>query len=147
MKGQYNSNHARIRARRSIVQAYYQWLITQSPITEIIIEFKTERKELKKADISYFENILEGMVKAREEIINKISPLLDRQESQLDPVENAILHLGAYELIYQIDIPRKVVINEAVELAKLFGADQSHKYINGILDKFAHETRDNKLNV
>ncbi|MGY8815148.1 MAG: transcription antitermination factor NusB [Gammaproteobacteria bacterium] len=139
--GQKFSKHARIRSRRSIIQAYYQWIITEQPISEIILEFKKDRKELKKADVPYFEKLLVGMIKGRLEIISALEPLLDRPDSELDPVENAILHLGAYELIYQLDIPSKVVINEAIDLAKLFGAEQSHKYINGILDKLAHKIR------
>jgi N utilization substance protein B len=141
LDGQNFSKHARIRSRRSIIQAYYQWLITQKPISEIILEFKEERKELKKADVPYFEKILKGMIKGRLDINSALEPLLDRTDSELDPVENAILHLGAYELIFQLDIPSRVVINEAIDLAKLFGADQSHKYINGILDNLAHKIR------
>ena len=135
------SKKARIRSRRSIVQAYYQWLITQGPIHEIVLEFKTDRSELKKADMRYFEEVLEGMIKKRTEIDIELGPLLDRPDSELDPVENAILHLGTYELLYLQDIPCKVVINEAIDLAKLFGAEQSHKYINSVLDKLAHKNR------
>ena len=135
------SIHARVRSRRSVVQAYYQWLITQQPVIEIVSEFKIDRKELKKADVEYFEKLLCGMISSRKEIDKELQPLLDRPDSELDPVENAILHLGAYELLYQPSVPFKVVINEAVDLAKLFGAEQSHKYINGVLDKLAHQYR------
>jgi N utilization substance protein B len=141
IEGKKFSKYARIRSRRSIIQAYYQWLITQKPISEIILEFKEERKELKKADVPYFEKSLKGMIKDILEINSALESLLDRPDSELDPVENAILHLGAYELIFQLDIPSKVVINEAIDLAKLFGAEQSHKYINGILDNLAHKIR------
>jgi N utilization substance protein B len=139
------SKNARIKARRSAVQAYYQWLLNQKPMEDIIKEFKTDRIELKKADIAYFESLLLGMVSNRTEIDTKLGPVLDRSQSDLDPVEYAILHLGIYELLFQKDIPPKVIVNEAVELAKLFGAEESHKYINGVVDKLAHQIRQSEL--
>lgn len=135
------SKNARIKARRSVVQAYYQWLLNQVPMEEIIKEFKTDRKELKKADVEYFEKLLLGMVKNREEIDSRLESVIDRSRAELDPVENAILHLGIFELLYQQEVPPKVVVNEAVELAKLFGAEESYKYINGVVDKLAHQIR------
>lgn len=135
------SRHARIRSRRSVIQAYYQWLLNEKPIIEIVAEFKLERNELKKADIPYFESLLLGMVRHRTEMDQKLAPILDRAGTELDPVEYAILQLGTYELLYLPELPSRVIINEAIELAKMFGADQSHKYINGILDKLAHICR------
>jgi N utilization substance protein B len=135
------SKHARIRSRRSVIQAYYQWLMTRRPIAEIINEFKAERAELKKADIEYFDQAMHGMYAKRDDIDAQLKDLLDRPDEELDPVENAVLHLGAYELMYLPEIPCRVVINEAIDLAKMFGADQSHKYINGILDRIAHKYR------
>ena len=134
-----------MRSRRSIIQAYYQWILTSRPILEIIDEFKTDRTVLKKADVKYFEDLLQEMVKTREELDRALSPFLDRPGYELDPVESAILHLGTSEIIYQQDIPPRVIINEAVELAKLFGAEQSHKYINGVLDKLAHKYREDEF--
>lgn len=139
------SKHARIRARRSIVQAYYQWIMTGRPIAEIINEFKIERAELKKADIEYFDHAMHGMAAYRIDIDETLEPLLDRPCYELDPVENAVLHLGAFELMYLQEIPCRVVINEAVELAKMFGAEESHKYINGVLDRVAHKFRPTEL--
>jgi len=140
------SKHARIRSRRSVIQAYYQWLMTQRPVAEIINEFKADRAEIKKADIEYFDRAMHGMAEHRADIDRELTPLLDRPCAELDPVENAVLHLGAYELMYLLEIPCRVVINEAIDLAKMFGADQSHKYINGILDKLAHKFRSAELN-
>jgi N utilization substance protein B len=108
---------------------------------EIINEFKTERKELKKADVEYFESLLLGMVRNKGEIDSRLESVIDRSQAELDPVEYAILHLGIYELLYQYEVPPKVIVNEAVELAKLFGAEESHKYINGVVDKLAHQIR------
>jgi N utilization substance protein B len=142
-----HSKHARIRSRRSLVQAYYQWLITQQPVAEIIREFKIDRTELQKADIDYFERVLRGMIHSRDDLIRELQPFLDRPDSELDPVENAVLHLGSYELMYMQEIPCRVVINEAIDLARMFGAEQSYKYINGVLDKFAHKHRASELNA
>lgn len=139
------SKHARIRSRRSAVQAYYQWLITQEPVSGIISEFKQERSELKKADINYFDRLMEGMVGHKAEIDTELQSFLDRPGDELDPVENAVLHLGAYELLYLKEVPCRVVISESVELAKMFGAEQSHKYINGVLDKLAHKHRSEEM--
>jgi N utilization substance protein B len=143
---QSTSNHARIRSRRSLVQAYYQWLMTKRPVGEIITEFKTERTELKKADIEYFDQAMHGMVENCAVIDSELALLLDRPGDELDPVENAILHLGTYELMFLPEVPYRVVINEAVDLAKMFGAEQSHKYINGVLDKIARKFRPVELN-
>lgn len=139
------SKHARIRSRRSVVQAYYQWIMTGRPVAEIINEFKADRTELQKADIEYFDRALHGMAENRIDIDEELTPLLDRPCAELDPVENAILHLGAFELMYLPEVPCRVVINESIDLAKMFGADQSHKYINGILDRIAHKFRSAEL--
>lgn len=135
------SKHARVRSRRSIIQAYYQWILTQRPVREIIAEFKTDRTELKKADIEYFRTVLEGMVRNSAEMELELQPFLDRPLAELDPVERSVLNLGQYELMYQPETPYRVVINEAVDLAKMFGAEQSHKYVNGVLDKLARKFR------
>jgi N utilization substance protein B len=132
---------AMARARRSAVQAYYQWQITQQPIEDIINEFEADRTELKKADVDYFRRLLHGMVENEDRLNEELAPLLDRPVKELDPVERAVLHLGGYELLYCPETPWRVVINEAVELAKMFGAEQSHTYINGILDKLARRLR------
>jgi len=135
------STHARSRARRSAVQAYYQWQMTQQPIKDVINEFEAGRDELKKADKEYFRTLLHGMVENAGAMDEELGPLLDRPVRELDPVERAVLHLGTFELLNCPDIPWRAVINESVELAKMFGAEQSHRYINGILDKLAHRVR------
>jgi len=135
------SRHARVRSRRSAVQAYYQWIMNRRPIVDIIREFRTERTELKKADSEYFASILTGMVEHRDEIDRELQTLLDRGNNELDPVENSVLHLGSYELMYVSDVPARVVINESIDLARMFGAEDSHKYINGVLDRLARKFR------
>ncbi len=139
------SKNARVKARRSVIQAYYQWLLNQGPIEQIIEEFKSERVELKKADVAYFENLLLGMIDNKTKIDSQLETVLDRPRTELDPVEYAILHLGVYELMSQKDVPPKVVVNEAVELAKMFGAEESHKFINGVVDKLAHQIRQSEF--
>lgn len=135
------STHARVRARRTAVQACYQWLISKQPMSEIIDEFISERAELKKADLEYFRDLLQGMDRYSCELEQTLTPFLDRTLNEISPVERAILMLGMYELSYHPELPWRVIMNETVELAKMFGADQSHKYINGVLDKAAHSIR------
>ena len=142
---QSRSSRARSRARRSAIQALYQWFITDRPMTEIITEFENERSELKKADKSYFQDILNGSEKYSADINNTLAPLLDRALNELGPVERAILHLGLYELKYQPELPYRVALNEAIELARMFGAEDSYKYINGVLDKAARQLREAEL--
>ena len=108
---------------------------------EIIREFELDRSELNKADVDYFRDILRGIDKRHEELEASLEPLLDRPLAELDPVERAILYLGVYELQHNLEIPYRVVVNEAIELAKMFRAEQSHKYVNGILDKAARQLR------
>ena len=135
------SMSARVRARRSAVQALYQWFLTERPMTEIITEFELERVELKKADEEYFRDILSGSARNSAEINDALIPLLDRALHELDPVTRAVLHLGMYELKYQPSLPWRVVLNESIELAKVFGAEDSYKYINGVLDQAARRLR------
>ena len=139
--GKKTSINARVRARRSVVQALYQWSMSGNSMREIIHEFELDRSELNKADVDYFRDILRGIDKLHEELEASLEPLLDRPLAELDPVERAILYLGVYELQHNLEIPYRVVVNEAIELAKMFGAEQSHKYVNGILDKAARQLR------
>ncbi len=126
------------------MQALYQWYITGRPVSEIISEFEDDRAELKKADRAYFRLLLMGSEENAQPIDHALAPFLDRKLEALDPVERAILHLGVYELKYQPQLPRPVILNEAIELAKMFGAEESYKYINGVLDKAAVRIRENK---
>jgi N utilization substance protein B len=139
------SKRARIKARRTAVQALYQWLMTGKPVAEVISEFENSRDELKNADIDYFKDLLRGATKCCDEIDNRLAHILDRPLKDIDPVERAVLYVGYYELVYHPELPWRVVINESVELAKLFGAEQSHKYINGVLDKLAHSLRSEEI--
>ena len=125
----------RRKARRLIVQAMYQHLLSGSTPGAIEEEFREEHTG--KVDWEYFTEILGGFVSQRAELDAHIEPLLDRKASALDPIEQAVLYLGTYEFANRIDVPYRVVINECIELAKVFGATDGHKYINGVLDKLA----------
>ena len=132
---------ARVRARRSAVQALYQWLLTGQPMSGIIAEFERERKQIKKADGEYFRTLLSGISVNAEQLRETLGSFLDRKPDELDPVTRAVLHLGMYELMYQPQVPLRVVLNEAIELARTFGAEDSYKYINGVLDRAARQLR------
>jgi N utilization substance protein B len=132
---------ARRKARRAMVQALYQWQVSATPIAKLNSEF-AESSALAKADTEFFAEILKAAIDSTDELDALIDPLLDRKVEQLDIVERAILRLGATELRDRVDVPYRVVIDEYVELAKVFGAQDSHKYVNGVLDKLALQLRE-----
>jgi N utilization substance protein B len=129
------SPKARTAARQRVLQALYQWQFTDLPVEVIELQF-LEEQDMRKVDLPYFKKLLYGVTEQVKGLDKAFTPLLDRELSQVDPIELAILRIGCYELIYcHQDIPFKVAITEAIELAKMFGAEQSHKYVNGVLDK------------
>jgi N utilization substance protein B len=132
--------HARRRARQLALQALYQWHVTRQDSAEISAQFVAEQ-DMREASVDYFHELLENVVRHHGELDALLTPLLDRPLDEVDPVECTILRIGAYELQHRPDIPYRVVINEALELAKLFGSAHSHKYVNGILDKLARRLR------
>lgn len=131
---------ARRKARSFAMQALYQWHMAGQALNEIEAQFYVDN-DFKKVDTDYFKAILHGVPAKVTELDEAFEPLLDRPIQELDPVELAILRLSTFELLDRIDIPYKVVINEGVELAKIFGATDGHKFINGILDKLAPKLR------
>lgn len=131
---------ARTNARKCAVQALYQWQMTGANLNAIEMFFLEEQR-FKDAQRSYFDEIFRGVPKQLDVIDQALSAFVDRPVNKIDPVERAILRIGVYELINRLDIPYRVIINEGVDLAKCFGADGSHKYVNGILDKVAGQTR------
>ncbi len=133
-------SRARSKARRCALQALYQWQMAGQDLVEIETQFVAEH-DMAKTDVVYFQALLREVPTRLDEIDGHITPHLDRALKSLDPVELAALRIGVCELAYHPDIPYRVVINEAVELTKTFGADQSHKYINGVLDKVARALR------
>ncbi|QYJ76372.1 MULTISPECIES: transcription antitermination factor NusB [Shewanella] len=124
----------RRKARRLAVQAIYSWQLSGNNVADVEHEFLTEQ-ELDGVDVAYFRELFAGAATKTAQLDEKLNPLLDRPLEEVSPVEKAILRLAVYELTFRKDVPYKVVINEAIELAKSFGAEDGHKFVNGILDK------------
>jgi N utilization substance protein B len=127
-------------ARRYAMQALYQWQMTGHDLTSLTEQFLVDQ-DMRKTDIAYFQELLHQILGQLDGIDKILTPFLDRPPDQVDPVERAILRIAAYELAYRLDIPYRVVINEGVEMAKKFGAEQGHRFINGVLDRIAHKLR------
>ncbi|GBU09103.1 transcription antitermination protein [Gammaproteobacteria bacterium] len=127
-------------ARRFAMQAFYQWQLVHTDVASLRSQF-ADNEDFHLADNEYFFEILNGVFKDTQYLDDIISPFLDRPIDQLDAVEHGILWVGTFELMHKIDIPYRVIINEAVEIAKRFGAEGGHKFINGILDKIAKNHR------
>ncbi|ANE55837.1 MULTISPECIES: transcription antitermination factor NusB [Methylomonas] len=133
-------SQAKTNARKCAVQALYQWQMSGDSLTRIETYF-LEEEHLKGAQKTYFSELFHGVPKQLDVIDAALAEFVDRPVEKIDPVERAILRIGAYELINRLETPYKVIINEGVNLAKDFGADGSHKYVNGILDKVAQKQR------
>ena len=134
---------ARRRARAAAVQALYQWHMTGQDAAEIEAQFLADRlvDEARPVDRCFFHDLLHGVVDRADRLDRRLEPLLDRPIARVDPVERAILRLGAFELVERAEIPTGVTINEAVELAKTFGGENGHRYVNGVLDRLARDVR------
>lgn len=130
----------RSNARRRALQAIYQWQLTAQNLGDIETQFLQE-EDMAKTDIDYFKELLHEIPKHITELEAHCLPHVTRPMDQVDPVERAALLIGLYELQYRLDVPYRVAINEAVELAKSFGAEQGHKFVNGLLDKVAKQLR------
>ncbi|MEX3933128.1 transcription antitermination factor NusB [Paraburkholderia phymatum] len=131
---------ARRRSRELATQGLYQWLLSGSPAGEIDAQLRGAQG-FDKADHDHLDAILHGVIRDSEALTADLTPCLDRPIDQLSPVERAVLLVAAYELKNQVDIPYRVVINEAVELAKTFGGADGYKYVNGVLDKLSAKLR------
>ena len=132
--------NARHKARELALQGLYQWQLAEEPAREIRAHL-AELKGYDKADQSYLDRLLGGAIADAAELEAAFRPLLDRPIDELSPVERGVLLIGAYELAHVPDVPYRVVINEAVELAKSYGGTDGHKYVNGVLDKLAAKLR------
>ncbi|MGC3873178.1 transcription antitermination factor NusB [Halomonas sp. GXIMD04776] len=154
-----NAGQARHAARELTVQGLYQWQLNGKSATALEAEFRTQvadddladhenwSKVMEIADLALFHELLHNVIRDRADLDASIAPLLDRRIVDLDPIELAILRLGAYELAKRPEVPYRVVINEGVELAKAFGATDGHKYVNGILDKLSARLRNAEVNA
>ncbi|CAH0442227.1 MULTISPECIES: transcription antitermination factor NusB [Ralstonia solanacearum species complex] len=131
---------ARRRARELALQGLYQWLLNRND-PGVVEAHLHDAQGFNKADRAHFDALLHGAIREEATLTESFTPFLDRPVAELSPVERAALLVGAYELVHCVDIPYKVVINEAVELAKTFGGVEGYKYVNGVLDKLAAQVR------
>ena len=131
---------ARSRARRRALQALYAWQLSGSHMNAVIDQFRHEQ-DMEVADLEYFEDLLHGVENNVATLDECLRPHIDREVAHIDPIERAVLRLAAYELKYRPDVPYRVIINEAIEVTKRFGADHGHSYVNGVLDKLAVDLR------
>ncbi|TVZ40684.1 NusB antitermination factor [Alteromonadaceae bacterium 2753L.S.0a.02] len=131
----------RSRARHFAMQAIYQWQMNGNPLNVIEAEFHTDN-DMSKVDTDYFHEIFHGVAAHKTELDESFQPYLKSLTlEKIDPVTLALLRQASYEFKHRVDVPYKVVINEAVNLAKKFGAEDSHKFVNGVLDKVAADLR------
>lgn len=139
-----HSRSARHLARELAVQTLYAWLLSEDAmsIEDVLAIVSEEESEIyQKADQALFRKLVQGVYATAPELREQFLQHTDRQLSELSPVEHAILLLGSYELLYHIEVPYRVVINEAIEIAKSFGGTDGFKFINGVMDKLASQTR------
>jgi N utilization substance protein B len=127
-------------ARKLALQALYRWQLNECPWQDLIQEFD-DAEDMPRADREYFREIVEGVWRSREALDTQLAVWLDRTPALLDPIEHALLLIGVYELRDRRDVPYRVAINEAVTLAKRFGATDGHKYVNAVLDRAARTLR------
>ncbi|MEP7296938.1 MAG: transcription antitermination factor NusB [Burkholderiales bacterium] len=137
---------ARRRARELALQGLYEWLISGAD-AKVVDAHMREQEGFEKCDSVHFDALLSGCIAEASAIDAVLSRHVDRKTTQLSPIEHGVLMIGAYELTHCIDIPYKVAINEAVELAKSFGGTDGHKYVNGVLDKAAVDLRPVEVNA
>lgn len=131
----------RRRSREFALQGLYQWQLARTDAVIIAAEL-AERDDFEKADTGYFRTLLNGAIDNAERLEGRMAPHLDRKVAELSPIERSILLLGAFELERELEVPYRVVINEAVELAKAYGGTDGYKFVNGVMDKLAAELRE-----
>jgi N utilization substance protein B len=134
----------RRKSRELVLKGIYRNFMNQSELSQIQRDMADD-PDFDRADEDYFRQLLEGVSKHMVELDGRLASLVDRKMAALSPIEHAILCISAYELIYDPSIPYRVAINEGVELAKLYGGTDGHKYVNGVLDKLAAEVRPNEF--
>lgn len=134
----------RTRARRRALQALYAIDLAGNPPRQVLAEFAEER-DPEKVDLEYFEALVLGVAGEREQLDRVLATALDRPVDRLDPIERAVLRIGVFELLRRPEVPFKVVIDEAVQTARQFGADYGYTYVNGVLDRLARELRRHEI--
>lgn len=131
---------ARRKARGLAVQAIYSWQISQNHVSDIEQQMLLDN-DVNKIDVEFFKEVVRGVAAHYKELDTALMPYTERPYEEVDQIEKAVLRLTAYELKFRIDVPYKVAINEGIELAKKFGADDSHRFVNGVLDKAVKDLR------
>jgi N utilization substance protein B len=134
------------RARKFAIQALYQWSMTGQELSLIEAQFRSIH-DMARVDTDYFCRILYGVSEHLNTLEAKISPFLDRPIKELNPIELAVLRLGAFELVYCLEIPYRVVLDESVSLTKVFGSQDGHKYVNGVLNQLARMERQPEIGL
>jgi transcription antitermination protein NusB len=136
----YSASSARSVARKLALQALYRWQLNRSPWQDLVQEF-ADADDMVRADRDYFREVVQAVCDSHGELDAELAAWMDRPPEQLDPIEHAVLLIGAHELKARPDVPYRVVINEAVSLAKRFGATDGHKFVNAVLDRAAKALR------
>ena len=131
---------ARRKARALAVQAIYSWQISQNHVSDIEQQFLLDN-DVNKVDVEFFKEAIRGVAAHYKELDMALTPYTERPYEDVDQIEKAIMRLSAFELKFRVDVPYKVAINEGIELAKKFGADDSHRFVNGVLDRAAKDLR------
>ena len=134
------ATNARSVARRLAVQAIYRWQLNDGPWQDVLLEF-ADAEDMPKADRGYFRELIEGVCSTRPQLDEAIVQWTDRPTVQLDPVEHAVLLVAVFELTARPDVPFRVVLNEAVNITRRFGATDGHKFVNAVLDRAARVLR------
>lgn len=134
------ANAARGKARRFALQALYQMQLTGASAADVEAQFRQDY-DMKRVDLPYLHDLLSGVAANEASLVEVFTPRLDRPVSELDAIARAALLIGTFEIVHRIDVPFRVAINEAVELAKQFGSEDSHKFVNSILDDITREYR------
>ncbi|WP_124948833.1 transcription antitermination factor NusB [Sulfuriferula thiophila] len=135
----------RRKAREFAVQGVYLWLLNQQPVSDVVKQLRDD-PVYASIDEEMFLALLNGVISEVPDLDQRLVKYLDRPIAELSPVEHAVLLLGAQELLHHLQVPYRVVINEAVELTKTFGGTDGHKYVNGVMDKLAAEVRSVEVN-
>ena len=136
----------RARARRRALQALYAWQMSGGEVGQVIAQFAHEQAH-EIADLEYFDDLVRGVVKHRGALDEALAGYLDRTVEEVDPIERAVLRLSAYEMLHRVDVPYRVVLNEAIEIAKRFGSEHGHTFVNGVLDRAAADWRTAEFNA
>lgn len=139
-----NTGKNRRKSRELVLKAVYRGMLNESDLSSVYRDM-TEDPDYNKADETYFKHLLESVTSHAGELDEKMASFIDRKITELSPVEHAILRISGCELMFDLSIPYRVVINEGVELAKIYGGIDGHKYINGVLDKIAADVRANEV--